>query len=139
MGKILIKIKEFFKKLIFKNKVKQLEEPKKDNIAQNKFNINENQSQINLKQSRTNFDNQTLKQENEKTYTINEYSDLSEKERIFQIYTEVKNDTVDFSKITREDLLKIRRLLLEESKIQDERFGKDIEELKMYGGSFFIF
>ena len=132
MGKILIKIKQFFKKFIFKNKVKQLQAPSENNIVKNKSNTNVNLPKINFGQSKVNFDNQIVKQENGEIHTANENNDLNEKERIFQIYTKVKNDTIDFSKVTKEDLLKIRRLLLEESKIQDERFEKDIEELKIY-------
>lgn len=132
MGKILIKIKQFFKKFIFKNKVKQLQAPSENNIVENKSNTNVNLPKINFGQARVNFDKQIVTRENEEKYASNENNDLSEKERIFQIYTKVKNDTIDFSKVTKEDLLKIRRLLLEESKIQDERFEKVIEELKIY-------
>lgn len=42
------------------------------------------------------------------------------KNRILELYNKVKNETINLSDIDREDLLKIRRLLLEELKMQDE-------------------
>ena len=43
----------------------------------------------------------------------------------------VKNQKIDLVNIERDDLLKIRKLLLEEVKIQDERFEDEIKSLEM--------
>lgn len=55
---------------------------------------------------------------------------INEKNRIFDLYNGVKNETIDLSDISREDLLKIRKLLLEETKIQDEKLEDEIQLLK---------
>ena len=55
---------------------------------------------------------------------------INEKNRILELYNEVKNETIDFADIDKEDLLKIRKLLLEESKMQDERFEDEIKLLE---------
>lgn len=54
---------------------------------------------------------------------------INEKNRILELYNEVKNETIDLADIDKEDLLKIRKLLLEESKMQDERFEDEINSL----------
>lgn len=56
---------------------------------------------------------------------------INEKNRILELYNEVKKDNIDLSDIDKEDLLKIRKLLLEESKMQDERFEDEIKLLEM--------
>lgn len=53
------------------------------------------------------------------------------KNRILELYNKVKNETINLSDIDREDLLKIRRLLLEELKMQDEELEDEIKLLKM--------
>ena len=55
---------------------------------------------------------------------------INEKNRILELYNEDKNETIDFADIGKEDLLKIRKLLLEESKMQDERFEDEIKLLE---------
>ena len=56
---------------------------------------------------------------------------ISEKNRIFELYNRVKNDTIDLEQIDREDLIKIRKLLLEEAKIQTEKFEDEVRALKV--------
>lgn len=56
---------------------------------------------------------------------------ISEKNRIFELYNRVKNDTIDLEQIDREDLIKIRKLLLEEAKIQTEKFEDEVRVLKV--------
>lgn len=57
---------------------------------------------------------------------------INEKNRILELYNGVKNETIDLADIDREDLLKIRKLLLEEAKIQDEKFKDEIKLLEIY-------
>ena len=57
-------------------------------------------------------------------------SNKEEKDRILELYKKVNNHEIDFSKINKEDLLKIRRLLLEEAKIQDEKLKQAISILE---------
>ena len=64
-----------------------------------------------------------------KDYTIIA-SNKEEKDRILELYKKVNNHEIDFSKINKEDLLKIRRLLLEEAKIQDEKLKQAISILE---------
>lgn len=56
---------------------------------------------------------------------------INEKNRIFELYNGVINETIDLSDIDREDLVKIRKLLLEEAKMQDEKFEDEIKLLEM--------
>ncbi len=56
---------------------------------------------------------------------------INEKNRILELYNEVKNEDIDLSDIEKEDLLKIRKLLLEEAKMQDERFEDEIKLLEI--------
>ena len=54
-----------------------------------------------------------------------------EKNRIFEIYNNVKNGEIDLTTIDKEDLLKIRKILLEEAKIQDNKFEDEIQLLEI--------
>ena len=56
---------------------------------------------------------------------------INEKNRIFELYNGIKNETIDLYDIEKEDLLKIRKLLLEEAKIQDEKIEDEIKLLEM--------
>ncbi len=60
-------------------------------------------------------------------------SDIKQKSKneFFELYNKVKNKTIDLQEIEREDLLKIRRLLLEELKIQDKKIEEEIVELEI--------
>ena len=51
---------------------------------------------------------------------------IEEKNRILNLYKEIRNENIDLSEVDKEDLLKIRKLLLEEAKIQDEKLGSEI-------------
>lgn len=106
MGNFINKIKQFFKNIISRNKTKRLETPKDTNLIESSSKLNSNQTENNL-------DNQ------------------NDKKEFFKIYNRVKNETIDLSDIDREDLLKIRKLLLEEAKMQDEKFEDEIKLLEM--------
>lgn len=54
---------------------------------------------------------------------------IDEKNRIFELYHRIKDQTIALSDIEKEDLIKIRKLLLEEAKKQDERLGDEINLL----------
>lgn len=55
----------------------------------------------------------------------------NDKKRFFEIYNKVKNGTADLYDIDREDLLKIRKILLEEAKIQDKKLEREIRQLEL--------
>ena len=55
---------------------------------------------------------------------------VSEKDRIFKLYNKVKNKDINLNDIARKDLLKIRRLLLEEAKMQDKMLEDGIKTLE---------
>lgn len=99
MRNFIGKIKEFFKNIFNRNKVKMLES-------------NEN---INLVKDETS-------KPKDKTF---------EKNRILGLYDDVKNENVELDNIDKKDLLKIRKLLLEEAKIQDEKLCEHIRMLEM--------
>lgn len=56
---------------------------------------------------------------------------INEKNRIFKLYNEVQNENIDLNDINREDIKKIRKLLLEETKMQDEKFEYEIKLLEI--------
>ena len=110
MGNFINKIKQFFREIISKLTTKKLESPKEE-ILENTSNISGNQ--INKK---------------EETQDLNYAED---KKEFFELYNKVKNDTIDLEQIDREDLIKIRKLLLEEAKIQTEKFADEVRVLKI--------
>ena len=81
-------------------------------------------SEINLKKDK--LDNDILK-----LNILKADNRINEKNRIFELYNKVKNDTIDLEQIDREDLIKIRKLLLEEAKIQTEKFADEVRVLKI--------
>ena len=93
------KIKQFFRNIISRNRIKKLYVPEESNLSNSASSINNNKI---------------------------------DKNEFFEIYNKVKNETIDLENIKREDLLKIRKLLLEESKIQDERFENEIKFLESF-------
>ena len=101
MKEFINKIKQFFRNIISKNKVKKLEVAKE--ISSNE--ANEAKEKIKNNQDR--------------------------KKEFFEIYNKVKNNSINLKDIKREDLLKIRKILLEESKLHDEEFANEIETLQM--------
>lgn len=101
MKEFINKIKQFFRNIISKNKVKKLEVAKE--ISSNE--ANEVKEKIKNNQDR--------------------------KKEFFEIYNKVKNNSINLKDIKREDLLKIRKILLEESKLHDEEFTNEIETLQM--------
>lgn len=160
MKEFINKIKQFFKNIILKNKVKQLEEPKeKDLIEKNEeklkkqndkkeffeiynkvkkaeYNLNDLttdqaqktiamlKSEINLKQNKLNNDITELN-------ILKADNRIEEKNRIFELYNGIKEQTIDLNNIDREDLLRIRKLFIEEAKIQDEKLEDEISLLEL--------
>lgn len=106
MKKIFYKIKQFLLNIISKNRVKKLEAPKEIELTEDS------------KYSFNSLDR--LKVENK----------VSEKDRIFKLYNKVKNKDINLNDIDRKDLLKIRRLLLEEAKMQDKMLEDGIKTLE---------
>ena len=106
MKNFINKIKQFFKNIISKNKIKRLESPKENKFADDSSKLNN--SQIKMRQNNQN-----------------------EKKEFFELYNRVKNQTINLSDIDKDDLLKIRKLLLEEAKIQDEKFEDEIRLLEI--------
>ncbi len=106
MEKIFYKIKQFLLNIISKNRVKKLEAPKEIELTEDsKYSLNSLDG---------------LKVENK----------VSEKDRIFKLYNKVKNKDINLNDIDRKDLLKIRRLLLEEAKMQDKMLEDGIKTLE---------
>ncbi len=106
MVKIFYKIKQILLNIISKNRVKKLEAPKEIELTEDsKYSLNSLDS---------------LKVENK----------VSEKDRIFKLYNKVKNKDINLNDIARKDLLKIRRLLLEEAKMQDKMLEDGIKTLE---------
>ena len=101
MEKLINKIKQFFINLFSKHNVKKL----------NAANL-------------ITLENEQLKENDVK---IN--NRVEEKTRIFELYSKIKNKTVDLNDIDMKNLLKIRKILLEEAKIQDEKLEDEIKML----------
>ena len=53
----------------------------------------------------------------------------NEKQRIMELYYRVNDGEVDLESIEYEDLIKIRKLLLEEAKMRDKLLDEDLVEL----------
>ena len=87
------KIKQFFKNIFSKNKIKMLDVPKESDTKQK--------------------------------------NNPKGKKEFFEMYNKVKNETIDLQEIEKEDLLKIRKLLREESKIQDKKLKSEINQLEI--------
>ena len=160
MKEFINKIKQFFKNIILKNKVKQLEAPKEidliekneeklkkqndkkeffeiyNKIKKAEYNLNELttdqaqktidmlKSEINLKQNKLNNDITELN-------ILKADNRIEEKNRIFELYNGIKEQTIDLNDIDREDLLRVRKLFIEEAKIQDEKLEDEISLLEL--------
>ena len=160
MKEFINKIKQFFKNIILKNKVKQLEAPKENDLIEKneeklkkqndkkeffeiynkikkaEYNLNELttdqaqktidmlKSEINLKQNKLNNDITELN-------ILKADNRIEEKNRIFELYNGIKEQTIDLNNIDREDLLRIRKLFIEEAKIQDEKLEDEISLLEL--------
>lgn len=166
MKEFINKIKQFFKNIISRNKKKQLEAPKDNNLEESStLNKNQEENQINklaekeeffeiyqkvkngqynLKElteeqskkiiailnSEINLKKDKLEQNNTELNVLKIDNRIKEKNRIFELYNGIKNENINLSDIDREDLIKIRRLLFEESKIQNEKLDDEIKLLK---------
>ena len=160
MKEFINKIKQFFKNIILKNNVKQLEAPKENDLIEKneeklkkqndkkeffeiynkikkaEYNLNELttdqaqktidmlKSEINLKQNKLNNDITELN-------ILKADNRIEEKNRIFELYNGIKEQTIDLKDIDREDLLRVRKLFIEEAKIQDEKLEDEISLLEL--------
>lgn len=106
MKNFINKIKQFFKNIISKNKIKRLESSKETKLTEDSSKLNNNHIEV--------------KQNNQ-----------NEKKEFFELYNRVKNQNINLFDINKDDLLKIRKLLLEEAKIQDEKFEDEIRLLEI--------
>ncbi len=160
MKDFINRIKQFFKNIISKNKIKQLEEPKERMLIEDEDKTNQKQeekkqffeiynkiknNEYNLKDLTTDQAEKTvamLKSEinlkkNKLSNDITELNILKadnrieEKNRIFELYNGIKEQTIDLNNIDREDLLKIRKLFIEEAKIQDKKLEDEITLLEL--------
>lgn len=105
MKNFIYKIKKFLKNIISKNKIKRIESPKKTKFADDSSKLGN--SQVKMKQNNQN-----------------------QKKEFFELYNKVKNQTINLAEIDKDNLLKIRKLLLEETKIQDKKFEDEIKVLE---------
>ena len=160
MKEFINKIKQFFKNIILKNNVKQLEAPKENDLIKKneeklkkqndkkeffeiynkvkkaEYNLSDLttdqaqktiamlKSEINLKQNKLNNDITELN-------ILKADNRIEEKNRIFELYNGIKEQTIDLNNIDREDLLRIRKLFIEEAKIQDEKLEDEISLLEL--------
>ena len=160
MKEFINKIKQFFKNIILKNNVKQLEAPKENDLIEKneeklkkqndkkeffeiynkvkkaEYNLSDLttdqaqktiamlKSEINLKQNKLNNDITELN-------ILKADNRIEEKNRIFELYNGIKEQTIDLNNIDREDLLRIRKLFIEEAKIQDEKLEDEISLLEL--------
>lgn len=160
MKDFINRIKQFFKNIISKNKIKQLEEPKERMLIEDEDKTNQKQeekkqffeiynkiknNEYNLRDLTTDQAEKTvamLKSEinlkkNKLSNDITELNILKadnrieEKNRIFELYNGIKEQTIDLNNIDREDLLKIRKLFIEEAKIQDKKLEDEITLLEL--------
>ena len=81
-------------------------------------------SEINLKQNKLNNDITELN-------ILKADNRIEEKNRIFELYNGIKEQTIDLNDIDREDLLRVRKLFIEEAKIQDEKLEDEISLLEL--------
>ena len=158
MKEFINKIKEFLKKFISRNKVKQLDEPKERKLIENEEKSTQKQDEKKeffkiynkVKNAEYNLNDLTTEQA-QKTITMlkseislkknklnNDITELNilktdnrieEKNRILELYKGIKEQKIDLNNVDRDDLLRIRRLFIEEAKIQDEKFRDEIERL----------
>ena len=152
MIEFINKIKQFFKNIILRNKVKQLEEPKEEivikqdekkkffemyeKVKKNEYDLNnltEEQAQkvITMLKSEINLKKDKLNNDVTELNILKIDNKIAEKNRIFEIYNGIKNETIDLKDIDKEDLLKIRKLLIEEAKIQDGKIEEEISLLEL--------
>ncbi len=152
MIEFINKIKQFFKNIILRNKVKQLEEPKEEivikqdekkkffemyeKVKKNEYDLNnltEEQAQkvITMLKSEINLKKDKLNNDVTELNILKIDNKIAERNRIFEIYNGIKNETIDLKDIDKEDLLKIRKLFIEEAKIQDGKIEEEIELLEL--------
>ena len=156
MRNFIKKIKDFLRKIFSKNKIEMLEESKEDSLNNNatieKINYQKKKDEffeiyneiksgkydlnkLTKEQSKQIIDILSSEIELKKEKLNNNITELNilktdnrieEKNRILNLYKEVKDANIDLSQVDEEDLLKIRKLMLEETKIQDEKLEREI-------------
>lgn len=168
MKNLINKIKQFFRNIISRNKIKRLEMPKETNFTETNLKINSTQMENNsnkLNEKKEFFEiynkvkngqynlNELTEEQSKKIIAIlnseisikkdklnHDITELNilkaenrieEKNRIFELYNRVKNETINLNDIEKEDLQKIRKLLLEEAKMQDEKLEDEIQILEI--------
>lgn len=152
MIEFINKIKQFFKNIISRNKVKQLEESKEkivikqdekkkffemyEKVKKNEYDLNnltEEQAQkvITMLKSEINLKKDKLNNDVTELNILKIDNKIAERNRIFEIYNGIKNETIDLNDIDKEDLLKIRKLFIEEAKIQDGKIEEEMELLEL--------
>lgn len=152
MIEFINKIKQFFKNIISRNKVKQLEESKEkivikqdekkkffemyEKVKKNEYDLNnltEEQAQkvITMLKSEINLKKDKLNNDVTELNILKIDNKIAERNRIFEIYNGIKNETIDLKDIDKEDLLKIRKLFIEEAKIQDGKIEEEMELLEL--------
>ena len=148
-------IKDFFTRIFLNKNIKQIEEAKE--VASPRNNINQTEKdnffEIYNKIKKHEYDlNNLSKEQAEKVITIldseiemqkkklnqgitelnilkNDNKDF-EKNRIMNLYKEIKEGKIVLEEIDLEDLKKIRTVFHEEAKIYDKKIGEDIEVLE---------
>lgn len=160
MKKFINKIKQFFKNFISRNKLKQIEVPKNSDYINKEEKSLKNQNQkkeffeiyekvkkfennlndlteeqnkkiIEMLKTKINLKRDKLNNEVTELKILKADNRITEKNRIFEIYNGIKNETIDLNEVDREDLLKIRKLFLAEAKLQNEKLEDEIDILDM--------
>ena len=161
MNNFINKIKEFFKNLFSRRKIKYIEAQKENDLDKNQIKEKENyKNEKNeffeiynkIKNREYDINNLTVQQaekvrdmlkseialkKDKLNHEITELNILKvdnridEKNRIIELYKGIKNEKINLQDIDKEDLLKVRKLLLEEAKIQDEKLGDEIRLLEI--------
>ena len=110
---IMYKIKEFFKNIKSQKSIKKLPTEKQNKNEEIKKIENQNKPYEIIQSEQL---NNNLKEE--------------EKQRIFNIYNKIKEETIDLKQIEYKDLVKIKELLKEEAKLQSKKLEQEAMELK---------
>ena len=117
MKNIINKIKSFLKNFFGKNDTKLLNEA-----------INDEKTNA-LVETEIEIKNRNLEEITTEMEMHRKENMSDEKHRIMDLYYKVQDGEVDLESIEYEDLIKIRKLLLEETKMRDELIEEDFVEL----------
>lgn len=106
MDKFINKIKQFFLKIISKNKTKRLESLKEDNIMEKNSKLNNNQ-------------------------TENGLNNQNDKKEFFEIYNKIKKGQYNLNELTEEQVKRIIAILNSEIILKKDKLEHDITELNI--------